>query len=205
MTATLTLPAGKTRKLAARRARIQDDVTADYLAMVVKPGDRTMQIGASDLGAVCLQRGARHEIVAPVAAIESLQAVCERRGIPTDALRGGLAARPGAAERPIDVAIFGAETGFPAMAANWRHVSSSMRQGGVLILMGANRGGRCASRRRAGHGRGLGTAGTALRRRGRVPQGHACRYRPHHDVAVGCRAAGPPCPRGQPVPVCRPV
>lgn len=140
MTATLTLPAGKMRKLGTRRARIQDDVTADYLAMVVKPGDRTIQIGASDLGAVCLQRGARHEIVAPVLAIESLQAVCERRGISADALRGGLAAQTSGDNRPIDVAIFGAEIGFPAMAANWRHVSSSMRQGGVLVLVGAERG-----------------------------------------------------------------
>lgn len=140
MTATMTLPAGKMRKLGARRTRIQDDVTADYLGMVVKPGDRTIQIGASDLGAVCLQRGARHEIVAPLGAIEALQSVCERRGIPAENLRGGLVARTQGHDRPIDVAIFGAETGFPAMAANWRHVSSSMRDGGVLILVGADRG-----------------------------------------------------------------
>lgn len=137
MTATMTLPAGKIHRLATRRTRVQDDVTADFLAMVVNPGDRTIQIGASELGAVCLQRGARHEIVAPVAAIEALQAVCERRGIPTAGLRGGLAAR---ADGTIDVAIFGADIGFPAMAANWRHISSSMREGGVLILVGADRG-----------------------------------------------------------------
>lgn len=140
MTATMTLQAGKTRRLGARRARIQDDLTADFLAMVVKAGDRTLQIGASDLGAVCLQRGATHEIVAPVAAIEALQAACESRNISTDALRGGLAARTDGYDRAIDVAIFGAEIGFPAMAANWRHASSSMRDGGVLILTGANRG-----------------------------------------------------------------
>jgi len=140
MTATMTLPAGKMRKLGARRARIQDDVTADYLGMVVKAGDRTIQIGASDLGAVCLERGAQHEVVAPLGAIEALQAVCERRGIRAGNLRGGLAARTEGHDRPVDVAIFGAETGFPAMAANWRHVSSSMRDGGVLILVGADRG-----------------------------------------------------------------
>jgi len=140
MTATIALPAGRMRKLATRRARIQDEVTADYLALVVRPGDRTVQIGASDLGAVCLQRGAQHEIVAPIPAIEALQSACERREIPTHALRGGLAAQAGKTARPIDVAIFGPETGFPAMAANWRHVSSSMREGGVLILLGADHG-----------------------------------------------------------------
>lgn len=140
MTATTTLPAGEMRKLNTRRDRVQDEMTADYLGLVVRPGDRTIQIGASDLGAVCLQRGARHEIVAPVAAIEALQAVCDRRSIPTDALRGGLAARADGHERPIDLAIFGPETGFPAMAANWRHVSSSMREGGVLVLLGADHG-----------------------------------------------------------------
>ncbi|WP_300544196.1 hypothetical protein [Maricaulis sp.] len=140
MTATTALPAGEIRKLTTRRTRVQDDVIADYLGLVVRPGDRTLQIGASDLGAVCLQRGARHEIVAPVSAIEALQAVCDRRAIPADALRGGLAARTDGHERPIDVAIFGPETGFPAMAANWRHVSSSMREGGILVLLGADHG-----------------------------------------------------------------
>lgn len=140
MTATDTLPAGEMRKLATRRERIQDEMAADYLALVVRPGDRTVQIGASDLGAVCLQRGARHEVVAPLAAIEALQSVCDRRSIPTGALRGGPAARLDGQERPIDVAIFGADSGFPAMAGNWRHVSSSMREGGVLVLLGADHG-----------------------------------------------------------------
>ena len=80
MTATLTLPAGKMRKLGTRRARIQDDVTADYLAMVVKPGDRTIQIGASDLGAVCLQRGARHEIAISCFVISILRRSSALRG-----------------------------------------------------------------------------------------------------------------------------
>jgi hypothetical protein len=140
MTATTTLSAGNVRRMPVRRQRRQDDVTADFLAMVVKPGDRTIQIGASDLGTVCLQRGARHEVVAPISAIEALQAACDRRSIPTDALRGGVKARSGADERPIDVAIFGADSGFPAMAGNWRHVAASMRTGGVLVLLGADHG-----------------------------------------------------------------
>ncbi|OLF75321.1 hypothetical protein AWH62_05735 [Maricaulis sp. W15] len=140
MTMTETLPAGEVRRLPAKRARIQDDLVADYLATVVAPGQRTIQIGGGDLGAVCLKRGAHHQVVAPMGAIEALQAACDRRAIPTDALSGGPAARPGAADEPFDLALFGAETGFPAMAANWRHVSGRLRDGGILVLLGADHG-----------------------------------------------------------------
>ena len=140
MTMTQTLPAGEIRRLPTKRARIQDDMVADYLATVVESGQRTIQIGAGDLGAVCLKRGAHHQIVAPMGAIEALQAACDSRAIPTDALSGGPAARSDVNAAPFDLAIFGAETGFPAMAANWRHVSSRLRDGGVLVLLGADHG-----------------------------------------------------------------
>jgi len=140
MTMTEALPAGHIRRLPVKRARIQDDLVADYLMTVVKAGQRTIQIGAGDLGAICLKRGAHHQIVATMGAIEALQAACDRRGIPTDALSGGLAARivPGAPA--LDLAIIGSETGFPAMAANWRHVSGHLRKNGLLVLLGADHG-----------------------------------------------------------------
>ncbi|WP_297731994.1 hypothetical protein [uncultured Maricaulis sp.] len=140
MTMTQTLPAGEIRRLPTKRARIQDDLVADYLSTVIQPGQRTIQIGGGDLGTVCLKRGAHHQIVAPMGAIEALQAACDRRAIPTDALSGGPAARSDADAAPFDLAIFGAETGFPAMAANWRHVSGRLRDGGVLVLLGADHG-----------------------------------------------------------------
>ena len=140
MTTTQTLQAGRIRKAPVRRTRIQDDMVADYLGMIVNPGDRTVQIGASELGAVCLRRGARHDIVAPVQAIDALTADCERRGVATDKLRGSLVARSQDGERAIDVAIFGPDTGFPAMAANWRHVAGRLKEGGFLVLLGADHG-----------------------------------------------------------------
>jgi hypothetical protein len=140
MTLTQTLPAGEVRRLPVKRGRIQDDLVADYLATVVKPGQRTIQIGAGDLGAVCLKRGAHHQVVGTMGAIEALQAACDRRAIPTDALSGGPAARSTDDAPGFDLAIFGAETGFPAMAANWRHVSGRLREGGVLVLIGADHG-----------------------------------------------------------------
>lgn len=140
MTMTKAMPAGEVRRLPVKRARIQDDLVADFLTTVVKPGQRTIQVGASDLGAVCLKRGAHHQIVATMGAIEALQAACDRRGIPTDALSGGPAARVEQGAPAFDLAIFGSETGFPAMAANWRHVSGRLREGGVLVLLGADHG-----------------------------------------------------------------
>ncbi|WP_323760909.1 hypothetical protein [Maricaulis sp.] len=140
MTMTHTLPAGVVRRLPVKRARIQDDLVADFLSTVVKAGQRTIQIGAGDLGAVCLKRGAHHQIVATMGAIEALQAACDRRGIPTDALSGGLAARMGPGEPGLDLAIVGSDTGFPAMAANWRHVSGRLRERGLLVLLGADHG-----------------------------------------------------------------
>ncbi|WP_291843574.1 hypothetical protein [Maricaulis sp.] len=140
MTMTETLPAGEIRRLPNKRARIQDDLVADYLTTMVQPGQRTIQIGGGDLGAVCLKRGAHHQVVATMGAIEALQAACDRRAIPTDALSGGPAVRAGGSDAPFDLAIFGAETGFPAMAANWRHVSGRLRDGGILVLLGADHG-----------------------------------------------------------------
>ncbi|ABI67123.1 hypothetical protein Mmar10_2842 [Maricaulis maris MCS10] len=140
MTMTDVLPAGEVRRLPVKRARVQDDLVADFLATTVKPGQRTIQIGAGDLGAVCLKRGAHHQIVATMGAIEALQAACDRRAIPTDALSGGPAARIVQGAPAFDLAIFGSETGFPAMAGNWRHVSGHLREGGVLVLLGADHG-----------------------------------------------------------------
>lgn len=140
MTATTTQTSGRIRKIAQRRLRRQDEFTADYIALVVQSGMRTVQIGASDLGSVCLQRGARHEIIAPIAAIEALQADCDRRHIPTDALRGGPALRKDDTAQPIDLTIIGPDVGFPVMAGNWRHVAAAMREDGLLVLVGADHG-----------------------------------------------------------------
>jgi len=134
------IAAGTTRKTPAKRARIEDDVIADYLAMLIKPGDQTLQIGGSELGTVFLQRGAFHQVIAPLAAIDQLQIQCERRSVKTDRL----SQQPGkASERDrsqLDAALVGSDLGFPAMAGNWRQIAGRMKLGGVLVLMGAGHG-----------------------------------------------------------------
>ncbi|MHA6288023.1 hypothetical protein [Maricaulis sp. CAU 1757] len=132
--------AGKVRKLPVRRARIEDDLVADFIAMVVKPGDRTLQIGADEIGAECLRRGARHDVIAPLSEIDGFQAVCDRRSIPTDALRGGPTPNKANDEGPLALAIISARSGFPALAGHWRHVASHLAEGGVLVLLGADTG-----------------------------------------------------------------
>tara|TARA_R110000868_G_scaffold350999_2_gene612325 strand:- start:9589 stop:10266 length:678 start_codon:yes stop_codon:yes gene_type:complete len=140
MTIQTAITSGTMRKLPVKRIRIEDDLIADYLTAVVKPGDRTLQIGGSDLGTAFLQRGAFHEVIAPIAAIDALQADCERRGIKSDRLRGQAAATPSADRLPLDAALIGANLGFPSMAGNWRQIASRLKLGGVLVLMGTSQG-----------------------------------------------------------------
>jgi len=133
------IAAGTTRRIPAKRARIEDDVVADYLALLVKPGDKTLQLGGSDLGTVFLQRGAFHEVIASLAETDILQTQCERRSVKVDRLRrqAGLMAEPD--RSPLDAALIGSDLGFPAMAGNWRQIAGRMKLGGVLVLMGAGR------------------------------------------------------------------
>lgn len=140
MTMTDVLPAGEVRRLPVKRARVQDDLVADFLATTVKPGQRTIQIGAGDLGAVCLKRGAHHQIVATMGAIEALQAACDRRAIPTDALSGGPAARivqgaPGIRSGDLWLRDW--------ISCNGRQLASCLGSSageGVLVLLGADHG-----------------------------------------------------------------
>ncbi len=140
MTMETVITSGTMRKLAVKRARVEDDLVADYLAAVVKPGDRTLQIGSSDLGTAFLQRGAFHEVIAPTAAIDALQALCERRGVKSDRLRGQSSAGSDRERAHLDAALIGPDLGFPSMAGNWRQIASRLKLGGVLVLMGTGHG-----------------------------------------------------------------
>ncbi|MGK0267148.1 MAG: hypothetical protein ACI82N_001401 [Maricaulis sp.] len=140
MTMQTAITSGTMRKLATKRARIEDDLVADYLTAVVKPGDRTLQIGGSDLGTAFLQRGAFHEVIASTSAIDALQDHCERRGVKFDRLRGRSASGARTERSQLDSALIGPDLGFPSMAGNWRLIASRLKLGGVLILMGTGHG-----------------------------------------------------------------
>lgn len=141
MTMHTAIAPGTMRKLATRRARIEDDLIADYLMALVKPGDKTLQIGGTDLGTVFLQRGAFHEVIASVAAVDALQAHCERRAVKSDRLRGQQSGTTAERDRSgLDAALIGPDLGFPSMAGNWRQIASRLKLGGVLVLMGTSHG-----------------------------------------------------------------
>ena len=140
MTMQAAINAGTTRKLSTKRASIADDLVADYLSMVVKAGDKTLQIGGSDLGTVFLQRGAYHEIIAPLAALEGFQDACERRSVRADRLQGRPSQSADVSKSQLDAALIGADLGFPTMAGNWRSIANRMKLGGVLVLMGTRQG-----------------------------------------------------------------
>ena len=140
MTMQTAITSGTMRRLATKRARIEDDLVADYLTAVVKPGDRTLQIGGSDLGTVFLQRGAFHEVIAPIAALDALQSQCERRSVNFDRLRGQSSAATNPERSQLDAALIGPDLGFPSMAGNWRLIASRLKLGGVLVLIGTGHG-----------------------------------------------------------------
>jgi hypothetical protein len=132
-------PAGTLRKLAHKRTRPQDDLVADYMGAITKPGDRTAQLGTSEFGAVFLRRGAFHEMIASQAAIEGMQALCERRAIRSDRLRAGTGVDT-EVSGGLDAVLISTGLGFPALAGNWRGLACRLRLGGVLVLVGADHG-----------------------------------------------------------------
>tara|TARA_R110000868_G_scaffold25978_3_gene100671 strand:- start:5307 stop:5996 length:690 start_codon:yes stop_codon:yes gene_type:complete len=140
MTMQTAIAAGTMRRMPAKRARIEDDVVADYLAMLIRPGDKTLQIGGSELGTVFLQRGTFHEVIAPLADIDLLQAHCERRSVNTDRLSQQSGLKPQPDRSQLDAALISSDLGFPALAGNWRQIAGRMKLGGVLVLMGAGHG-----------------------------------------------------------------
>jgi|GEM_PF-1461859 len=138
MTLTDTAPAGTLRKLAQKRARLQDDLVADYLATVVKPGDRTLQLGKSQFGVPCLGNGAFHQVLASDAAVDSLRKQCAERGISTDRLQ--TRADEISSRQALDLVLIGKGLGFADMAGNWRDLAARLKVGGVLVINGVDRG-----------------------------------------------------------------
>lgn len=126
---------GTIREIAHKYNNAQDDLVADYIATVVKPGDKTLQLGRSDFGTVFLQKLAYHEVIGPMADIDALEMRCERRAIRTDRLRRG---NSGQSTSGLDMAIIGTDLGFPLMAGNWRRIADRLKIGGVLILQDAS-------------------------------------------------------------------
>lgn len=131
---TATIPAGTIRKIATKYARPQDDLVADYIKTIAKPGDKTLQLGRSEFGTVFLGRETFHELIGPVKEVDALQQRCERRAIRTDRLRGGNSTDQA---ESLDIALVGTDLGFPLMAGNWRRIAHRLKIGGVLILQDA--------------------------------------------------------------------
>lgn len=140
MTLTDTAPAGTLRKLPTKRRHIVDDLAADFLSVAVKSGDRSLQLGQSSLGAVCLRSGAFHECVADKAGMDALEADCLKRNIDTPRLSFPERAGESFAQQDLDLAVIGGGTGFALLAANWRDISQRLKLGGVLLLSNCSRG-----------------------------------------------------------------
>lgn len=138
MSLTETAPAGTLRKLARKRARMQDDLVADYVSTVIRPGDRSLQLGRSQFGATCLARGAFHEVIASDAAMDALKRECQNREVSLDRLT---CQREGDSQRAqLDLVIIGKATGFSALASNWKTLAERLKIGGVLVINGVDRG-----------------------------------------------------------------
>jgi hypothetical protein len=120
--------------------RNQDDILADYIATIINPGDKTVQIGASSFGTGFVRRGAFHEVVASAATYQSMKVACETHEINSHRLRSNKALHVSDELRGLDAALFAADLGFATMASNWKQVASRLKVGGVIILVGADHG-----------------------------------------------------------------
>ncbi|MBR9824612.1 MAG: hypothetical protein GYB36_02270 [Alphaproteobacteria bacterium] len=129
-------PSGTLRKLESKRARPQDDLLADYIKVLVRPGDRTLQLGRSQFGSVCLARGAFHEILAAASDVQALERDCARRSVSIERL----CRDADDSARRLDLAILGRALGFSGLGGQWRRIASRLKVGGVLVLVGADRG-----------------------------------------------------------------
>ena len=134
-------PAETLKKLAFKRRNVEDDMVADFLTMVIKPGDKTLQLGSSEFGSVFLQRGAFHQLVGNSKASDALRAVCQRRAIGNDRLQIIPKLSQADQQSGLDAVLLGPELGFAALAGSWPLIANRLKTGGVLVLTGASRGG----------------------------------------------------------------
>ena len=134
-------PVETLKKLAFKRRNIQDDMVADYLAMVIKPGDKTLQLGSSEFGSVFLQRGAFHQLVGNNKAVSTLQDMCQRRAIREDRLQITSKLSKNDKQTGLDAVLLGSGLGFSALASSWPLLADRLKTGGVLVLTGASQGG----------------------------------------------------------------
>jgi len=134
-------PAETLKKLAFKRRNVEDDMVADFLTMLIKPGDKTLQLGSSEFGSVFLQRGAFHQLVGNSKASNALRAVCQRRAIGDERLQITPKLSQTDQQSGLDAVLLGPELGFAALAGSWPLIANCLKTGGVLVLTGASRGG----------------------------------------------------------------
>lgn len=126
------------RQRAVQHAALQNDVVVDYLKMVIKPGDKTMQLGACELGATFLSRGAFHEVAGSDKVTADMKRYCDLHDIPVGRLTVSGSPQNSALPGSIDAVILGPNLEFSLLAGHWQGVSERLKIGGVLILIGAD-------------------------------------------------------------------
>ncbi len=126
---------GGMHHLGRKQARSRDDLITDYIRSVLRPGDRSLQLGRSPQGLSCLQRGAFHEVQASPSARESFQRQCAERETSLERLQP-----VGQSEGELDLAIIGQTAGFADLASHWPAMARRLKRGGVLILCTIERG-----------------------------------------------------------------
>ncbi|MCW5724257.1 MAG: hypothetical protein KIS81_04800 [Maricaulaceae bacterium] len=126
-------------KARKRRGPVREAL-ADFMASAVRPGDKTLQIGACDAAAAdFLNCGAFHMVVGPASAAEAVEAECAARGINPSRLRVFPNARASEIAGQVDAVYLAPVAGFAALAANWRHAAARLKTAGVLVVEGIDR------------------------------------------------------------------
>ena len=126
------------RQRAEQHAAAQKDIVVDYLKIIVKPGDKTLQLGECLLAATFVARGAFHEVIGSDAAVFELRRHCADNDIAGGRITCGQNSGNRAGPTSLDAVILGPDLEFSLLARHWESVADRLKVGGVLILTGAD-------------------------------------------------------------------
>lgn len=133
----LAAPLRKFQRVALNGEARRNLILEDFLGSAVRPGDKVLQLGASNaISAALLDRGAFVNLVAAAASAEAVDAICQLRGCASGRLR--LFASIGSSNSAGEVnAVWLSRTPHLApLAAHFRHAGTRLRTGGTLYLEG---------------------------------------------------------------------
>tara|TARA_R110002073_G_scaffold19336_23_gene70793 strand:- start:5267 stop:5836 length:570 start_codon:yes stop_codon:yes gene_type:complete len=135
----LSQPLRDLQRRVRRRSGKLDVALGDFVGEAIKPGDKVLQIGASDIATYAfLKQGAFHHLVAPTSAAEIVESGCAAMGVDATRLRVFSSAGTSESAGTVDAVFLAHAAGFAALAAHMRHATGRLKTGGLLLVDGVD-------------------------------------------------------------------